>query len=319
MACIVRERGLALPPMTVDEDTREVPLWVVESGFDRGAGPAYALASRFESPFRKLRDPSAPETGWGAPRLIVTSGTRAGLTGIALRRRFGVPHVHCGHWRMAALMGGHPFDALVLSRLQESGTLPARRVLPVLGPLTLVSTGLFDRARHLWSERLEHLPSPRIAVVLDSAHALPPGQAFEMARRLALSVLDHRGSVLLAVRQNVVQDVADAFVAGLDACFKLVWRHGEPDEDPVLGFVACADALLIHCGRVGTLAELSAADLPVFLGEDPGRFGPENRLAQALLAKDHVRIFDDSFSPWARDPLDEAGRVAGILREKFGM
>ncbi|NHO31268.1 ELM1/GtrOC1 family putative glycosyltransferase [Acetobacter fallax] len=305
--------------MMVQETTCDVPLWVIESSVPGRVGPAHALASRFDCSFRRMRDLSNAEAGWRPPRLMLTSGIGAGLAGLALRRRFGAPVVHCSSGRLAtALTGGRPFDAVILPLMHRSSRA-STHIIPVLGPLTIVSAELCKRARRLWIERLEHLPEPRVAVVLDAGEGLTPAEADAAARRLGLMVQDYRGSVLLSVSEGVPEGIADVFIEALGSCYKLVWRHGEPDDNPTLGFIGCANAVVVYGGRAVTLAETAATDLPVFLGHVPGRFGQNNRMARALVSNGYARIFDSDFSPWPREALDEAGRVASLLRTRFGL
>ncbi|NHN84689.1 hypothetical protein GOB93_08530 [Acetobacter musti] len=305
--------------MMVQETTCDVPLWVIESGRSGNAGPAHALASRFGCSFRRMRDLSNTEAAWKPPRLVLTSGAGAGFAGLALRRRFGSPVVHCSAGRLSAtLTGGRPFDAVILSLMHHSDRRSAH-IIPVLGSLTIVSAELYRRARRLWMERLEHLPEPRIAVVLDAAGHFTPATADEAARILGSAVRDYRGSVLLSVAEGVPEEVADTFVGALGSCYKLVWRHGEPDDNPTLGFTGCADAIVVYGGRAVTLSEAAASDIPLFLGEPPDRFGAGNRLARALIANGYARVFEGDFSPWPRQPLDEASRVATVLRARFSL
>ncbi|NHO17522.1 ELM1/GtrOC1 family putative glycosyltransferase [Acetobacter oeni] len=303
--------------MMVQETTCDAPLWVIESSAPGRIGPAHALASRFDCSFRRMRDLRNAETGWRPPRLVLTSGIGAGLAGLALRRRSGVPVVHCSSGRLSAtLTGGRPFDAVILPLMHHTERR-SPHIIPVLGPLTIVSAELYKRARRVWTERLEHLPEPRIAVVLDAGEILTPAEADAAARHLGLTVQDYRGSVLLSVSEGVPADIADTFIGALGDCYKLVWRHGEPDDNPTLGFIGCADTVVVYGGRAATLAETAAADMPVFLGSAPGRFGRNNRMARALIANGYVRVFDSDFSPWPRDPLDEASRAATLLRTRF--
>lgn len=295
----------------------DAAIWVIETVRAGQVGQAHALAGRLGNSFRRVRDVATAEADGQPPHLILTSGVNGGLAGLTLGRRFDAPVVHCAS-QFARVTRGRPFDMSIVPSVRPRD-LRDDRVMTVFGPLTSVSPTLFDRARRLWGERLDHLPEPRIAAVLDSGAHMTPSLANESARRLALMVQDHYGSVLLSVADGVSREVADSFVAGLGSCFNLVWRHGEPDDDPTLGFMACADAVVVFCGRPATLVDAAASDLPVFVGEAPGLFGARNAIVKNLIAADYVRVLDEGFSPWPRQPLDEAGRVAAFLRQRFGL
>ncbi|MBV1838202.1 ELM1/GtrOC1 family putative glycosyltransferase [Acetobacter estunensis] len=305
--------------MIREERTCNTPLWIIESGLSKGeAGPAHALASRFDLSFRRLRDLASMEPGCVPPRLVMTSGSSAAFAGLSLRRRFGVPVVHCTHHGTTGFFGQRLFDELILSATHPVRT-HGTHVIPVLGPLSIVSPTLYERARHVWGERLEHLPSPRVAAVLDAGGAIDPRRASVLGRQLGEMVRAENGSVMVSVARGVAREVAESFIAGLDECFSLVWRHGEPDDDPTLGFMACADAIVLYGCRVETVIEAAASDLPLFVEVVPGRFGTWNRLVRTLMEQGMLRLFDRDISPWVRSPLDEAGRVAQMLRRRFGL
>ena len=293
-----------------------VPVWVIESAQPGGCGPAHALAGRLGCSFRRLRDASFVENDSAPPGLILTAGFSAGMAGLSLRKKLKVPVVHCCSSRSVALAGSRVFDEVILS----SWHVPEGkngRVFPVLGPLSVVSPALYERAERLWRERLEHLPRPRVAVRLEAGWSDSVSDAMLAARQIELSMRLFGGSVMVTIGEGVSPAFANAFAEGLGSCIKLIWRHGEPDDNPGLGFTACADAVIIYGTRVSALIEATASVLPVFLGHIPGRFGAYNSLARALLERENVRIFDSDFSPWPREPLDESGRAANYIREKF--
>jgi mitochondrial fission protein ELM1 len=292
------------------------PVWVVESGPAGEVGAAYALAGRLNCSFRRLKDIALTDEENQPPRFILTSGFRAGLAGLRLRRRFSVPVVHCSDSRILTTISGRLFDQLVLSA-PVPVTTGESRIIPALGPLSIVSPALYRRAARLWHERLEHLPHPRIAVRLDAGWKATPAEVMAVMQGLEQTVQAQNGALLISIGAGVPDVMAEKFLSGLYSCFKLVWRHGEPDDDPTLGFIGCADAVILSGGRLAALAETTSCDIPVFLGHVPGRFGDYNHLARSLLARDVVRIFDSYLLPWERQAFDETGRVAAELQRRL--
>ncbi|MCE0742848.1 mitochondrial fission ELM1 family protein [Acetobacter sicerae] len=293
-----------------------VPVWVIESAQPGGCGPAHALAGRLGTSFRRLTDVSFVEDDSASPGLVLTAGFSAGMAGLSLRKKLKVPVVHCCSSRSVALAASRVFDEVILS----SWHVPERessRVFSVLGPLSIVSPALYERAERLWRERLEHLPRPRIAVRLEAGWSDSVSDAMLAARQIELSMRLFGGSLLVTIGEGVPAAFANAFVDGLGSCIKLIWRHGEPDDNPGLGFTACSDAVILYGTRVSALVEAAASVLPLFLGHVPGHFGGYNSLARVLLKRGNVRIFDSDFSPWPREVLDEAGRAACFVWNRF--
>ncbi len=294
------------------------PVWVIEPP---GSGPAAAIAGRLGMPFRRI-GPAGPDgrvAPGSQPELVISSGVRSGARALLLRARHGCRVVHCAATPRLPPQLPHPFDMMVLplSRAAPAGT---DRVMPVLGVPHVVSPALLDRARLLWADRLAHLPSPRIVVLLGGG-TTEPREATQLSRRLASMARTRGGCVLAAALPDCRPDVADAFGAGLSACLSLLHRAGEPGDDPMLGFLGTADAVVAAWTGSQTLSEACAGSAPVFtvMPRHPGRQKLGQGLADRLLALDQVRPLQDSFSPWPRTPLDEAGRIARAILGRFAL
>ncbi len=299
----------------------EAPVWVLEAA---GSGPAAAIAGRLGVPFRRI-GPAGPDgrvARGSQPELVISSGTRSGARALLLRARHGCRVVHCAVAPRLQLglpfeLAAHPFDMMVLPS-DRAASAARGRVMPVLGLPHVVSPALLDRARLLWADRLAHLPSPRIVVLLGNA-APDPREAGQLARRLAAMARLRGGCVLVAALPGCRPDVADAFGGGLSACLHLLHRAGEPGDDPMLGFLGGADAVVAAWTTPQMLSEACAGSAPVFTVTPPrvGRSKRAQGLVDRLLALDQVRPLQDSFSPWPRTPLDEAGRIARAILARF--
>jgi hypothetical protein len=77
--------------------------------------------------------------------------------------------------------------------------------------------------------------------------------------------------------------------------------------------LAWADAVVVTGDSVSMLSEALATAAPVFIA-DPGGLGPRHRrLHESLLAAGQARMLGDAPTPFARDALDETGRVAAAI------
>jgi hypothetical protein len=292
----------------------ESPVWVMEDRGTASFGQAAAIAGRLGLPFRRI---GAAGTGGqvpdgSAPTLVLSAGPRAAAQALLLRARHGSRIVHCASTRppLPAHLAGYPFDRMVLP-VMDAGPPAGHRLIPALGPLHVVSPALLARARDLWAERLAHLPSPRIVVLLGGAMPDAPTVA-ALARRLAQMARERHGCVLVAALADCRTELVDAFASGLGACINLVHRDGEPGENPTLGFLGGADAVIAAWTDSQALSEACAATAPVFVVQAPG--GRASGLAERLVVLDQVRPLLESLLPWSRIPLDEAGRIARTIR-----
>ncbi len=313
-------RLLALP---------DAPVWVLEDRDAAASGQAAAIAGRLGVPFRRIGSagPSGQVRPGSRPQLIVSAGSRSAAQSLLLRARHGCRLVHCAGVRPPLPRGfaGYPFDLMVLpagdvdAATGRTAAGPHRgRLVPTLGPPHVVSPALLARARDLWADRLAHLPHPRLVVLLGGGLSDPKGvQA--LARRLAQIARARQGCVLAAALAECPPTIADAFAAGLSNCLHLVHRSGEPGDDPTLGFLGGADAVVAAWTGAQGLAEACAASAPVFVVPTPGgrRIAWDGGLSARLVTLDQVRPLEEGLAPWRRTPLDEAGRIAATIVARF--
>jgi mitochondrial fission protein ELM1 len=144
-----------------------------------------------------------------------------------------------------------------------------------------------------------------------------PKAALGLGLHLA-SLARERGGCVLASVLPSGSHAADALATGLSGCLHLIYRAGEPGEDPTLGFLGHADAVVV--ARVGalTLSEACAAPAPLFAALADGERRDMRRLLERMRHAGQLRLLQDDLSPWPRQPLDEAGRIAQEIRARFG-
>ena len=299
----------------------QAPVWVLADPHSPAAGQASAIAGRLGLPFRRLDAvPGQPHRPGGpGPGLVLSAGTGAGLRALLLRSRHGCRVVHCATRPFRPLSGWLPFDLTVLPQGHPAGgpavsTVASSRMISVLGTPNVVSPALLARARDLWAERLSHLPHPRVVLLFGGSDQKA---ALALGRHVAGLVRERGGSVTASVLPSG-KPAADALAAGLANCMHLIYRSGEPGEDPTLGFLGHADAVVVANVGALTLSEACATSAPVFAA----MAGSERRATRHLLERmrqaGQIQLLQDDLSPWPKEPLDEAGRVAREIRARFG-
>ncbi len=313
--------------MMTRHDAPAAPIWVLDEGAGPASGQALAIAGRLDLPY--LRVPlarrgrpgqlalaAALETALAGrpdarPALVISAGWRAGAVALALRARIGARILHCSRHAHALL----PFDLMVRPSARPLAALP--RIIPALGPLGVVSPVLLARARELWRERLDHLPHPRLALVVRSGHGrrLDADAVRRLGARLAALATARGGAVIASVDAAIGPEAIAALAAALRPATHLLYRSDEPGDDPTLGFLAVADAVVVGGASAHALSEAAATAVPVFADPLDDRSSEGRLLLRSLEAQGDVRAFAGGLSAWRRRPLDEAGRVAAVLRD----
>ena len=319
--------------MMTRHDSAGAPVWVLDEREGAGAGQALALAGRLDLPYLRvplarrgqpgrealaaaLDAALAGDRGDHRPALVISAGWRSGAQALALRARFGARILHCSRHAHALL----PFDLMVRPSATPLAALPPR-IIPALGPLGVVSPALLARARTLWRERLDHLPHPRLALLVRSGRVrsgpgrrLDPGAVGRLGARLASLAAEESGSVVASVDAAIGPDAVAALAHALHPAVHLLYRSDEPGEDPTLGFLGVADAVVVGGASAHALSEAAATTVPVFADPLDDRCADGRLLLRSLQAQDDIRPFAGGLPRWRRRPLDEAGRVARLLR-----
>ena len=313
------------------------PVWVLDDPFDPASPQAIGVAERLGVPH--LRVPLAwrwqaqfaglsshgslrglQAHGWpfSAPRgpaLALSASPRSEAVALWLRNGFGTRIVHCGLPRRHAKL----FDLVVAPRHLRPPERP--NVLPVLGLPHRLSPLVLSQARVAWAGRLSHLPRPLITVLVGGAGTggeLRASAANALGRQVARAATTAGGSVLATTTSSTGADATDALAAGLAPCMHLLYRWGEPGENPYTAMIALADVLVTTGGSAGMLSEACGGEAPVFvasLGDTPAL----RRLHDLMYRAGQARPLGPSVSPWTRTPLDEAGRVATEIRARMSV
>lgn len=334
------------------------PVWVLETAQGAGtaaAGQALALAERLGLPFRRLplqwnilapvaalapggsllgladRATSRrlnPPPGALRPLLVLSAGRRSAPVSLWMKASLGCRAVHCAEPGIAAGVGpwlrgrGRAAHDVVVLPEGGLGGAAAEHCLPALGGLHRVGPAALARAAEQWGERLDHLPRPRVALLVGgrpSGTDMEPARAHALARTIARLVGGLGGAVLASTSRRTGREAGDALAAGLGQVMHLLYRWGEPGENPYLGFLAHSDAVVVTANSSAMLVEACATGAPVFVACPELAGGPQRRLLRRLLAAGQVRMLGSDISPWPRIPLDEAGRVAEEVRRRLGL
>lgn len=303
------------------------PIWVVHDTHLPAQAPT-GIAERLGAPILRLglgRPFAGPPPGAPPPRLVISAGLRGAGLANWLRLRFGTRAVHClspgtpPDWARAGLPG----FGLVVAPFQPRplpAPLMAVRCLPTrMSPLRL------RRARAGWAERLAHLPHPRIALLVGGPDRhwlrgaeLRPDAAYDLGRTVTALAIERRGCVLALTMPGTGHEAEDALAAGLATGMHLLHRANEPGENPHAAFLATADAVVAPAASLGLISEACATEAPVFYAKADLASPRQLRALAVLHRADLVRPFQDMLSPWPRQPIDEAGRVAAEITRLFG-
>ncbi len=332
------------------------PVWVIEDPRPGTAAQALGIAERLGVPFRRLpidwtwrahiaglsragslsgvAAGSAVPRGVVSPRLVLSAGRRSAAVALWLKARHGCRIVHCMSPGLAGLLRRDRFDLLVLPGHDLPSGSSRPNVFPTLGAPNRMSPERLRIAHETWAERLDHLPRPRVALLVGGPAGgrfggadgspfgdggMEPAAAHALGRAIAGLTIAIGGSVMATTSRRTGAEATDALAAGLGRVMHLIHRWGEPGQNPYDGFLALADIIVVTGDSSSMLSEACATGAAVYVASNTQVGARHRRMLRDFAAAGQARPFAGSLAGYSRQPLDEAGRVAGEILRRFGV
>ena len=244
--------------------------------------------------------------------LVMSVGGVGAALGAALRRR-GRQVVQIQNPRMRL----DRFDLVVANTHDE---LCGPNVLVSRNALHHVGVDRLERARATWAPRFADLPRPLVAVLVGGANGRyrldgPVGTA--LAAQLAgMMRTDHVGLMVTPSRRTgaTVTRALETAVAPLGG-----WVWDRQGENPYLGILACADAIIVTTDSVSMISEAAATSVPVMVAALPGRSRRIELFVRTMREAGRVRSYGGRFEHWQTQSLDDTPAVAHEMRRRLGM
>ena len=244
--------------------------------------------------------------------LLLTVGGTGGAIGAALRltgRR--VVQIQNPRQRLDR------FDLVVVNRHDE---IDGPNVLVARTALHKVTPDVLAAARRRWQPVLASLPRPLVAVLVGGSNGrfrLGIPEAARLAERIALMMrADHVGVALTPSRRTgeAVRSVLERQLRPLGA-----WIWDIQGDNPYLGLLACADAIVVTADSVSMVSEAVATDVPVMVEPLPGRSRRIGLFLRDLVDAGRIRTFNGRLEDWAAVSLDDTTAVADGMRRRLGL
>jgi len=268
---------------------------------------ARGLARRF-APFWPAPAPPGPY-----PALVLACGRQGLAAAFAVRRANG------GRTRIVATQSPRvPAGWLDLIIPPEHDGLAGPNVFPILGSPHRITPSLLAEGAQRFAPLFAALPHPRVAVLIggdSKAHRLPQGRMAEIVA--GLRALRGQGAgLMVTVSRRTPPEALDFLTLALaDDQGVLLWDG--TGENPYLGMLGLADAVLVTADSTNMAVEAAATGKPVFIVPLDGGARKFDRFHGALMARGIARPFEGRLESWRYFPLDETARAAAEIRRRF--
>ncbi len=262
-------------------------------------------------PFSALQDRGASLAApW--PDVVIGAGRRSAPFVAAMRkiaRRKGEPLVAAQI--LNPQMDLAAFDLVIAP---EHDGLSAPNALATLGAVNRLTAEKVAEGAARWRDRLGHLPSPRVAVLLGG----PSKSAFwrdEDVDRFCDQMAELAKSAGLMITPSRRTDPVVLSALQADCPPGLCWIWDGEGDNPYPGILGLADAVLVTEDSVNMASEAASTGLPVHVFCISGLDKKLRAFHDSLSAYGAARSFEGRLESWEYTPLRETDRAAARLAE----
>lgn len=248
------------------------------------------------------------------PDLVVSCGRIAAPLALAIKQASG------GATRIAhiqdPLMPVEDFDIVIAPRHDR---VSGPNVVATTGAIHGVTAVKLAAAAERWRDRFAALPRPLIGALIGGSnrrYRLDHAGIGRIADGLAALARRHgAGLAITPSRRTGAANEAllREHLAGIPA---FIWDGA--GDNPYLGILALADALVVTEDSVSMTSEALATGKPVYVARLQGRSRRQRRFQDGLAAEGLTRPFNGELARWSYAPPDDTSRAAAECRRRFG-
>jgi hypothetical protein len=255
------------------------------------------------------------------PGLVIATGRRLGAVARWIKRHAATDGQRVFLTQMMdPIQGRDDFD--LIAAPQHDG-LPSRsNAIATLGAPSRVTPERLAAAITEWRDRLDHLPRPRLALLVGGSagrRAFTVAQAAELGRLASVLARAQGGSLMVTTSRRSDDAATEALRAAIEvpAYFH---RWSPSGENPYFALLGLCDGAIVTGESISMASEAMAAGKPLFVYAPPALVKPAfARFHAALYEKGLAQPLDRnaSFVQGAAGGLRTAQTIAGEIRRRL--
>ncbi len=249
------------------------------------------------------------------PSLVIAAGRRTAPVALAIKRK------SAGQARLVQIMNPGMatdlFDLIVVP--SHDPPIAGDNVISVTGAPHGLTDSVLASARDQWMPTLAELPAPRIAVMVGGStrrREFTHAMARELGVRASEMALAAGGSLMITTSRRT--GAASSALVDVLNCPSRLYQWGDEGDNPYLGFLACADAVVVSGDSVSMCSEACAVRVPVQIFAPP-------ELITIKHARCHATLYDGCYAgPFTgvlvqgrHAPLNAAETIARAIKERL--
>jgi mitochondrial fission protein ELM1 len=248
------------------------------------------------------------------PDLLISSGRGSVAAALAIRDASGgktfAVHIQTPY------VNSSRFNLIVMP---QHDVLRGDNVLVTLTALHRVTSRRLDEAAQSFRPLLSHLALPVIAVLVGGSRKRQECSTESMHRLvhlLAAAVRECDGSLAVTASRRTGAGNEKILRDYLQSVPSFFWDG--TGENPYFGLLALADAIVVTSDSISMVSEACATGKPVYVFSIGGEDRKLLKFHKLLLDRGLTRPFVGTIERWSYERLDETGRIAAVVSERFG-
>jgi len=250
------------------------------------------------------------------PDILIAAGRRAATVARVVKRRSG----NCTALVQIMFPGRTGIDDFDLVAVPgHDGIAPRPNLITITGAPHRITADRLREAADEWRPRFAGLPRPWIALIVGGStrrRRFTTAMAGDLGRGASAAAAAAGGSLLVTTSRRT-GTAAPALLAAIDVP-RSVYGWGDAGDNPYLGYLALADAVIVTGESVSMCSEACAAPAPVYVFAPPALITAKHgRLLAELYTKGYARPWVGSLETWHHPPLNAAATIATAITERL--
>ena len=241
------------------------------------------------------------------PGLVIGAGRRTAPVARQIKK------LSAGATRIVQIMdpGGTTKDFDLICVPTHDARIKGSNVFQINSAPHSLTPEVMNASREKWLPKLSHLPMPRIAVIVGgSTRRRQFTQAMAENLGLAASAMaKNTGGSLLITTSRRSADIEQTLINSIQAQNEF-FRWEDKQENPYLGYLACADVIIVTGESVSMCTEACASTVPVYLFAPP-------KLVTAKHQRFHKYLIDQGYAQYLSNVGEIEARQHPILNSSF--
>ncbi|CAK7193165.1 hypothetical protein COMNV_01378 [Commensalibacter sp. Nvir] len=239
-------------------------------------------------------------------------GSVGGVVNAALQTN-STPKIHIQNPRISVTK----FDLVIAQphdHLYGSNVLISRNAIHKISPHVL------SENKKKWFLKLKRPDKPIVSVLIGGNNGrfrLAFSEAELICNQLKKLINQEGISLLLTPSRRTNPKIIALFKEKLAPLGAYIWDGN--GENPYLGFLACADLILVTIDSVSMISEAIATQAPVMIIPLPGKSKRIFAFIQSLIGLKRIKIFNGDFVSWNVSPLDDTEEIVYQVKKRLNI